>query len=74
MQEEFDTTCKNETWELTSRPLNKNVIGVKWVYRTKFNADGSVFKYKVKLVVKGYAQFARVEFGKLLHQLQDMKQ
>jgi hypothetical protein len=30
-------------------------IGVKWVFRTKFNPDGSIFKHKARLVVKGFA-------------------
>jgi len=34
---------------------SKNVIGVKWVFRTKLNADGSINKHKARLVVKGYA-------------------
>jgi len=38
-----------------NRPAHKKAIGVKWVYRTKFNADGSINKHKARLVVKGYA-------------------
>ena len=55
MKEEIEMIEKNQTWELTTKPKGKNVIGVKWVYRTKVNPDGSIFKHKVKLVVKGYA-------------------
>ncbi|KAH9666120.1 Integrase catalytic domain-containing protein [Citrus sinensis] len=44
---------KNQTWELVDRPLHKKTIGVKWVYKTKLNADGSVNKFKARLVVKG---------------------
>ena len=55
MKEELAMIDKNETWFLTSMPKNKNVIGVKWVYRTKLNPDGTVFKHKARLVVKGYA-------------------
>ena len=40
---------------LVDRPQNRKVIGVKWVYHTKLNADGSVNKHKAMLVVKGYA-------------------
>ena len=54
---------KNETWFLTSRPKNKNDIRVKWVYRTKLNPYGTVSKHKARLVVKGYAQLPRVDFG-----------
>jgi len=44
------------------KPGHKTTIGVKWVYRTKFNLDGSVNKYKARLVVKGYAQMFEVDF------------
>ncbi|GMP24634.1 hypothetical protein CsSME_00001831 [Camellia sinensis var. sinensis] len=35
------------------KPQNRKIIGVKWVFRTKLNADGSVNKYKARPVVKG---------------------
>ena len=47
------------------KPLHKKAIGVKWVYRTKQNADGSINKYKVKLVVKGYTQVFSVDFSEM---------
>ncbi|XP_034678911.1 uncharacterized protein LOC117909123 [Vitis riparia] len=52
MQEELSMIEKNNTWELVDRPTHKKVIGVKWVYKTKLNSDGSVNKHKAKLVVK----------------------
>ncbi len=54
---------KNDTWELVDRSQNKKIIGVKWVYRTKLNANGSVNKYKARLVVKGYCQVFGVDFS-----------
>ena len=54
---------KNNTLELVERPRNKKVIGVKWVYRTKLNLDGSVNKHKAWLVVKGYSQQYGVDFS-----------
>ncbi|KAG8499326.1 hypothetical protein CXB51_005873 [Gossypium anomalum] len=53
---------KNDTWELVDRPANRKVIGVKWVFRTKNNADGSLNKHKARLVVKGYSQQQGVDF------------
>ncbi|KAH9793969.1 Integrase catalytic domain-containing protein [Citrus sinensis] len=50
MNEELFMIEKNKTWELVDRPQNMKVIGVKWVYKTKLNADGSINKYKVRLV------------------------
>lgn len=42
---------------------NRKIIGVKWVYRTKLNDDGSINKHKAKLVVKGYSQVFGVDFS-----------
>ena len=39
------------------------VIGVKWVYRTKLNPNGSINKHKAKLVVKGYSQPLGIDFS-----------
>lgn len=66
MQEELTMIEKNDTWKLVERPLDRTVIGVKWVYRTKLNADGSTNKHKARLVVKGYAQIFCVDFSETL--------
>ena len=55
MDEEIDAIEKNQTWELVSLPQGKDVIGVKWVYKTKLNANGNVEKHKARLVAKGYS-------------------
>ncbi|GLT43009.1 hypothetical protein SLA2020_169860 [Shorea laevis] len=62
MQEELNMIEKNATWKLVDRPTNKNVIGVKWVYKVKLNSDGSLNKCKARLVVKGYSQLAGIDF------------
>jgi hypothetical protein len=44
---------KNYILELIDRPPDKNIIGVKWVFRTKLNVDRTINKHKARLVVKG---------------------
>jgi len=43
-------------------PLIKAVIGCKWIYKIKHKYDGSIVRYKAKLVVKGYTQLEGLEF------------
>ena len=46
MDEKIDAIERNETWELTTLPPKKQVIRMKWVYKTKFNAKGKIDKHK----------------------------
>jgi hypothetical protein len=62
MNEEYESIMKNETWELTKLPENKVPIGCKWLYKTKFNANGSIDKYKARLVAKGYSQKEGIDY------------
>lgn len=63
MEEELKMINKNGTWELVDRPKNQKIIGVTWVFRIKYNSDGSVNKLKARLVVKGYSQEYGVDFS-----------
>ena len=56
MKDELDQIVKNETWELVPRPVDKNVIGTKWVFKSKMNEQGEVVRKKARLVCKGYSQ------------------
>ena len=54
---------KNKTWVIVNKPEDRKVIGVRWVFRTKLNADSSINKYKARLVIKGYAQIYGVDYS-----------
>ena len=44
-------------------PPGRKLVQCKWVYKTKFAADGSNFKYKEILVSKGYSQVHGIEYN-----------
>ena len=54
MQAEFDALQNNKTWTLVPREQAGKIVGNKWVFRVKYNLDGSISKYKVRLVAKGF--------------------
>eukprot|EP00253_Pinus_taeda_P003549 PITA_03549 len=62
MNEELDQIEKNDTWELVPRPLDKNVIGTKWIFKNKLNENGEVIRNKARLVCKGCAQQEGIDF------------
>ncbi|UYV73848.1 hypothetical protein LAZ67_11001126 [Cordylochernes scorpioides] len=62
MEEEFDSLIENKTWELVHPPKNRNIIGTKWVFKTKCNSDGSVERHKARLVAKGYSQQYGIDY------------
>ncbi|URE07325.1 Retrotransposon protein [Musa troglodytarum] len=56
MNEKIKSIEKNETYELMDLSKEKKAIGLKWVFKTKYNADGSIQKHKARLVAKEYSQ------------------
>jgi len=50
---EISSLESNQTWEIVLLTNNKTVIGCKWVFKIKYNVDGTVERYKARLVVKG---------------------
>ncbi|XP_033131958.1 uncharacterized protein LOC103848357 isoform X1 [Brassica rapa] len=53
-KDEIFSIEKNNTWDLVELPSGKKPIGLKWVFKIKRNADGSISKFKSRLVAKGY--------------------
>lgn len=54
MQVEMDALKKNEIWEKCLIRPGKRPVGCKWVFIIKYKADGTVQRYKVRLVAKGF--------------------
>jgi Reverse transcriptase (RNA-dependent DNA polymerase) len=56
MAQKLDALAKNNTWQLVSPPPRAHVVGCKWIFKIKRNADGTIYLYKARLVAKGYKQ------------------
>ena len=56
MLDEFNWHLENGTWTLMELPEGKKAVGSMWVYRTKHNADGSIERYKARVVALGNFQ------------------
>ena len=56
MNTELTALEQNNTWEVTTLPSGKHPIGCKWLYKVKYNPDGSIERYKARLVVLGCNQ------------------
>ena len=62
MNREIDAIERNKTWVMTTLPEGVNNIGVKWIFKTKFNENGEIDKCKARLVAKEYAQQYGIEY------------
>ena len=60
--EEMTALQKNQTWTLVPLPEGKRTVGCKWVFSIKHKTDGSVERYKAKLVAKGYTQTYVIDY------------
>lgn len=62
MQEEYDALMNQGTWILVPRPAHVNVIGCQWIFKIKKHSDGTIARYKARLVANGNQQFAGLDF------------
>ncbi|KAL2607649.1 hypothetical protein R1flu_026222 [Riccia fluitans] len=50
------------TWTLVPLPPGRRTVGCKWVFKVKTKPDGSVSRYKARLVAQGYSQIHGVDY------------
>ena len=62
---ELQAHVTNGTWELAQLPPGKRAIGSRWVFKVKRKPDGSIDKYKGRVVAQGYSQIAGIHYGEV---------
>ena len=62
MREEYESLLINDTWSLVELPHGRKTIKNKWIYKLKLAADGSVSRFKTRLVAKGFTQRQGIDY------------
>nr|GEU34199.1 ribonuclease H-like domain-containing protein [Tanacetum cinerariifolium] len=67
MLDEYNALITNETWVFVPRPVNVNVVRSMWLFKHKFNADGTLSKYKARLriIASLHREFPMTDIGSL---------
>lgn len=55
MNKEMDALINAKIWVLTDLPSDRKAVDCKWVYKIKYKSDGTVERYKTRLVAKEYS-------------------
>lgn len=53
---------ENKTYCIVSLPMEKTPIGCRWVYKIKYNHDGTIDRYKARLVGNEYNQQHGIDY------------
>ncbi|RVW15617.1 Retrovirus-related Pol polyprotein from transposon RE2 [Vitis vinifera] len=60
---EIQALQTNDTWVLVPCPTNHNVVGCRWIFKTKLQLDGSIEHHKARLGAQGFSQIHGLDFG-----------
>ena len=60
--QEIKALVDNGTWKLAKLPPGRKPIGSRWVFLVKRKKDGTIERYKGRVVAKGYAQQPGLDF------------
>ena len=62
MIKEYQLIMNNDVWDVVPRPKGKSVVTSKWIYKIKHATDGSIEKYKVIFVARGFSQKEGIDY------------
>ncbi|KAK4404061.1 Retrovirus-related Pol polyprotein from transposon TNT 1-94 [Sesamum angolense] len=62
IKNELDSIMTNHTWDLEDLPVGSKPIKCKWIFKKKIKPDGSIDKFKARLVVVGYTQKKGIDY------------
>lgn len=66
IDDEMKSLEENHTWHLVQKsalPRDKKCVNSRWVLKVKYNADGSIERYKARLVAQGFTQRSGIDYN-----------
>jgi hypothetical protein len=64
VDKELDSLDRAGTWDVVDKVEGGKEVGSKWVFKVKRLADGSIDKFKARLVAQGFTQYPGFDFDK----------
>ncbi|GJW86746.1 zinc finger, CCHC-type containing protein [Tanacetum coccineum] len=62
INDETDSIIGNNTWVLADLAPGCKPLGCKWIFKIKLKVDGTIEKFKVRLVIQGFKQKSGIEY------------
>ena len=62
IMEEIQTLVGNGTWEELIPPQSANLVTTKWVFTVKLKVDGTIERFKARLVARGFSQQHGIDY------------
>ena len=63
MAKEVSELTAKHTWEVIDAPPGTNIVGSRWTYRLKRNANREIARYQAHLVAQGFTQATRIDYS-----------
>ncbi|GKA10647.1 zinc finger, CCHC-type containing protein [Tanacetum coccineum] len=62
INDEMDSIMGNNTWILSDLPPGCKPLGCKWIFKRKIKINGTIDKFKDRLVIQGFRQKKRIDY------------
>nr|GEW05633.1 zinc finger, CCHC-type [Tanacetum cinerariifolium] len=62
INDEIESIMGNNTWVLTDLPPGCKPLACKWIFKRKLKVDGTVEKFKARLVIQGFKQKFGIDY------------
>jgi len=62
IDDEINALKKNNTFDVVDKLTGRNIVGSKWVFKTKRNADGTLERFRARAVAQGFSQAPGFDF------------